>query len=181
MIEVAVTGKSKKVSNAKIVRAAKFYADKLMYPQLHKNVHLEIIFTASDIDIGKNEYGYCKPYYDQDYRARLFDIGINPQLSERRILETLSHEMIHLRQFARNELYQYEHNKTPKERLYRWRQDILNVAKIWDWFLPWEIECYGMEFGLFKLFTLYEDAKNDPKKRAKIKKISVRKTHYKTA
>jgi len=179
MIEVAIKGRSEKVSKAKVIRAAKFYADKLMYPQLHNNIHVEILFSANE-DLDTDEHGYCQPYYDTEYKARLFDIGINSQFSERKTLETLSHEMIHVRQYARNELYQYE-NKDDKERYYRWRHDIVDVAKIWDWFLPWEIESYGMEFGLYKLFMLHEKAKADPEKRKIIDKISVRKIHYRIA
>ena len=57
-----------------------------------------------------------------------------------KILETLGHEMVHVKQYARREL----HPTTDA-----WMGKTYNPKKISYWDLPWEIEAHGREIGLF--------------------------------
>lgn len=105
-----------------------------------------------DIDIeiklkkfGKDaSYGYCMPIDDDAYdRPRSFELEINSGVKLRRLLETVAHEMVHVKQFARGELYQgIRVNK------HRWQGEWLE-DNIDYWDLPWEIEAHGREAGLF--------------------------------
>lgn len=177
MIDVSVKGHPKRVSKAIIKKAAEFFADKLMYPRLHNNISVEVEFSTAHLN--KDENGWCQVYYDESsQKARTFDIGIHPALTKRQTLETLAHEMIHLRQYAQNKLYEYEHKD--KDRFYRWNHDVIDVTKMWMWFLPWEIECNGMEHGLYQLFMKNQKAieEKNTKQLKIIRKISARKTYY---
>lgn len=72
-------------------------------------------------------------------------------------LETIGHELIHIKQYLNNELFDYKNG------------DVRYKGKVFkDWqkgeeyyFSPWEIEAYGHETGLYKCFKqkLKEEAK----------------------
>jgi hypothetical protein len=58
----------------------------------------------------------------------------------RKMLETLAHEMVHVKQFARRELHPANDE---------WYGKTYNPKKVDYWDLPWEIEAHGRETGLF--------------------------------
>ena len=102
-------------------------------------------FNINIKSFGKDDsWGYCIPSDCADqHRPREFDIEINSQAKLRRMLETVAHEMVHAKQFARGELY--ESLRTNK---HRWQGKWLSKEPgYWD--QPWEIEAHGRECGLF--------------------------------
>ena len=87
-----------------------------------------------------NSYGYALATDDaDDNRPREFDVDINKDTRLRRLLETVAHEMVHVKQFARGEL-----NEKPA-----WLGKTYNINKTEYWDLPWEIEAHGREVGMF--------------------------------
>ena len=80
--------------------------------------------------------GYCLET-DND---RTFEIELDKTQSMRNLLETLAHEMVHVKQYARREL-------NPKVDC--WMGKTYNPKKVSYWDLPWEIEAHGRETGLF--------------------------------
>ena len=139
-----------------------------MTPRLHETLTLDIVIGRKGLE--KDEWASCIPYYTEDnQRPKLFDIHIDPGFGEKKFLTTLAHEMVHMRQFAKAQLYEYERYK----KLHRWKTEFVNEEKIWYWFLPWEVECYGMEGGLYHLFQLSES--DNAKQRAAVDKVSARK------
>jgi hypothetical protein len=104
---------------------------------------LDIVVRMKDL---KNDsvYGYCLaldgPRPD---RPRDFELEIEKNMPLRKVLETICHEMVHVKQYARGELY--ESQRIAK---YRWQgKYISNNIDYWD--QPWEIEAHGREAGLF--------------------------------
>ena len=80
--------------------------------------------------------GYCLELDDN----RTFEIEADKKLRLRKLLETIAHEMVHVKQYARRELHPV-HNT--------WCGKTINPKKISYWDLPWEIEAHGREAGLF--------------------------------
>jgi len=116
-----------------------FCINKLM-PRM-KNLEINITLK----DFGKDDScGYCLATDDADpYRPREFDIEINKNLKLRRLLETIAHELVHVKQFARSELYE-----STVQGKHRWQGKWIN--KDLDYYdQPWEIEAHGREAGLF--------------------------------
>jgi hypothetical protein len=116
------------------------FCAKMLMPRvsnLEVNLHL-YKFKKDD------SYGYALATDDADAdRPREFNVEINTDTRLRRILETIAHEMVHVKQFARGELYQS--SKTAK---HRWQGIWMRSEKEY-WDLPWEIEAHGRECGLF--------------------------------
>ena len=104
---------------------------------LEINVHIKD-FKEDD------SYGYAIATNEAcDVRPREFDVDINKHTRLRRLLETVAHEMVHVKQFARGELYQS--SMTAK---HRWQGKWQRGEKHY-YDLPWEIEAHGREIGLF--------------------------------
>jgi len=99
-------------------------------------------------DLSKTDaYGYCHADPEGDAerldRPRDFEIEVHCKLPLRKVLETVCHEMVHVKQYARGELY--EGSRIPK---HRWQGKWLDKdPDYWD--QPWEIEAAGREAGLF--------------------------------
>lgn len=126
----------------RVESVTKFCAKKLM-PRM-KNLEITVHLK----DLKKDDvYGYCTADPEGDAtrgdRPRVFEIEIHNKLRLRKILETLCHEMVHAKQYARGELY--EGSRVNK---HRWHGKWLDKdPDYWD--QPWEIEAHGRECGLF--------------------------------
>jgi len=57
---------------------------------------------------------------------------------------TLSHELVHMKQFAKGELYDY----TYRPEITRWKRRKINVEKTDYQDLPWEKEAYKLQRNL---------------------------------
>lgn len=127
-----------------IVRATQFFAENLM-PRLHSKCSVLIDFTVNH----KSDLGDCT-WTDDPARPREFEIHLNPRIGAIRLLETLAHECVHMKQFASGELRDLLGSSEVawKRKLYPGYYtnpgDYLN--------LPWEIEAYGKEKGLAVLY-----------------------------
>lgn len=96
-------------------------------------------------DFGKDDsLGYAIPCDDADSsRPREFDVEIHSKQRLRTFLMTIAHEMVHVKQFARGELYE-----STQQNKHRWQGEWLQrYPDYWD--QPWEIEAHGREVGLF--------------------------------
>ena len=84
----------------------------------------------------KGAMGYCLELDDN----RTFEIEADKKLRLRKLLETIAHEMVHVKQYARRELHPVHET---------WCGKTYNPKKVSYWDLPWEIEAHGREVGLF--------------------------------
>jgi hypothetical protein len=123
-------------------KATQYFAQELMVPKVLENLRLQIRFDAS-----LEEYGYASFQHQGKLKKDwLYLVEINPSIGARDILDTLAHEMVHVKQYVYGET---------NESLTRWRGEL--VADDVDYFLhPWEIEAYGLSRGLFTKFVIQE-------------------------
>ena len=137
-MQVHIKGGSKR--QKELVRSMVKFCQKKLMPKMY-NVEVNINLR----NFGKDDsLGYAIPSdYADLHRPREFDVDINKQQKLRRLLETVAHEMVHVKQFARGELYE-----SVRRNKHRWQGKWLNTdPKYWD--QPWEIEAHGREVGLF--------------------------------
>jgi len=125
----------------------KFCHKKLM-PRM-KDLEIDVIFVK---DKSKNaDYGCCHavdgPRVD---RPRLFELEINSSKKLRLMLETIAHEMVHVKQHAQSTLYY-----SPKRKQWRWDGNWYKKEPNY-WEQPWEIEAIGRTTGLFVLWCKEE-------------------------
>jgi hypothetical protein len=119
-----------------------FCIQKLM-PRMY---NLEITIKLKSLK-KQDAYGFCmadpEGSAERLDRPREFELEIERTLPMRKLLETVAHEMVHVKQYARGELYQG--SRIAK---HRWQGKwVSNNVNYWD--QPWEIEAHGREAGLF--------------------------------
>lgn len=124
-----------------IEAAAQFYGELLMGKNLIKNLHLRLVFTKTQ--------GNGTTWEDDISRPCEFTITIEKGMSKRETLITLAHEMVHVKQYATGELRDY----MSSSKLQRWRDEKRDWSQVEYWDLPWEIEAYGRERGLYVRFV----------------------------
>ena len=136
---VEITG-STKAKRELVESMTRFCATKLMTTRLASTLEINIELVN---DLAKKEgvYGDCI-WEDKAFRAKEFTIRADSKLSLRHIVETVAHEMEHVKQWARGEMQELvRQNKT------KFNGTLFGDTEYWD--RPWEIEAHGREKGLF--------------------------------
>ncbi len=127
-----------KVQNAVARSVAQHCIDKLM-PRM-RTLDISILFKK--IPPQENTIGTCLM---QD-NNRTFEIEIQKGLSFDEIVKTVCHEMVHVKQYARNEMT----DSTWKGKL-RWRNRFIKKNTSYSK-LPWEREAYRKQKTLSKSY-----------------------------
>ena len=148
-MRIDIQGTHKKV-HAKVLRSAlQWYARDLM-PQLTTKIHLELNVTENLIR--DEEMDAAVTWLQDPVKPRKFVMEIDAGLSLERTLEMLAHEMVHVKQFATGELVDSSSGKTVK-----WQGKRVSVRDDEGyWTLPWEIEAYGRQPGLYARFCRHK-------------------------
>jgi hypothetical protein len=139
---IRVTGGS--ASQKKYITSVVEFCQKKLMPRMN---NLEITVRLKDLT--KTDcYGFCTADPDGEAerldRPRAFDIELNcKKMPLRKLLVTLCHEMVHVKQYAQGELYE-----SARQCKMRWQGNWMK-DNIDYWDQPWEIEAAGREDGLF--------------------------------
>jgi len=127
IVSVKGGSKSQKLHTKKMVE----FCAKTMMPRM-KNLDITVNLCKPD-----GALGYCLELDNN----REFEIEIDRSQSLRKLLETVAHEMVHVKQYARRELNANIDGC--------WMGKTVDPKKTNYWDLPWEIEAHGRETGLF--------------------------------
>ena len=137
---ITVRGGNKKMKQD-AQRCAEFAAVKLMGPRLARNCDITIKLKQKNMG---DDYGTCI-WEDDNNRPREFTIEVYSNMRKRRIMETICHEMVHVKQFARGEMKDMMQGPSKT----RWKGKDVDRKDTHYYDLPWEIEAHGRELGLF--------------------------------
>jgi len=134
-----ITVKGGKQYQRKYVKSITEFCLKKLMPRMKD---IDIVIKLKDLK--GNAYGYCLaidgPRAD---RPREFELEVDSKVTLRKLLTTVAHELVHVKQYARGELYESE-----RQGKHRWQGTWLNKEPDY-WDQPWEIEAAGRETGLF--------------------------------
>ena len=136
---ISIKGGTK--SQKKYVRSMVKFCSKTLMPRMH-TLDITVKLTSP-----KGAMGYCLELDDN----RTFEIEVDRNMRLRRLLETVAHEMVHVKQYARRELHPVHDT---------WCGKTYNPKKVSYWDLPWEIEAHGREVGLFVRWAEQENLGN---------------------
>lgn len=136
--------KDQKINKKELIYCIKFYLSLLFKPQ-QKHIVDELSISVKFQEM--NEDGLCE-FLDDDEDPRMFLIHIQKGISRKRILKALAHEMVHLKQFALNELLKFDVDDAP---VYKGKTYRIDEMSYWDW--PWEIEANGREVGMYTRYV----------------------------
>jgi len=122
---------------------AEFVLNKLVSPRLNNLLEIRINFVEN-LHEKTDSYGETAYYEDSRVPPREFIIDLYSKLKLRSLLETLAHELVHVKQWATGEM-----RETRNPFFTRYRKVLVNSNKTDYWDQPWEIEAIGREEGLF--------------------------------
>jgi len=125
--------------------AAWWYAEKLMGKRLLRSLEITINLKKNLLD--KDGHEGTAIWEDDNIRPKEFTISLDSNCTIRNILITLAHEMVHVKQWAKGEMYEYA-----EQDMVRFNKTKFNMANIDYWDYPWEIEAFGRQLGLFVRF-----------------------------
>jgi len=136
-MRVKILGSSPtKITRAEIRQAVNFFADKLLTPRLSIKV-LTFIKIRKNLMKLDNVFAWCVPI-DDHARPREFEIELEASLGRIAMIRTLAHEMVHIKQWAKNELKEYVRKDA------HWHGSPVSPDTPYR-DLPWEVEAYAMQ------------------------------------
>lgn len=122
----------------KLTKAAGFFAEKLNLAD-DVFVHIKIKKKLKGI------YGYCEYLPETSYILKTFLVVLE---KGQQSVEILAHEMVHVAQYARGDLVDGNAHSI-------WRGEKFEATKVGSeqyYFSPWEVEAYGLSYGLTQLY-----------------------------
>lgn len=140
-MRIYVKGKNEYLSKKECKFLLEFLGKELL-GKLSNYVYVELQFK----DLEKGTWGFCSPT-DYDYKNhREFEILINRNLVKYNQIKTICHEMVHVKQFARKELRDFNYN------VFKWKGEKLTIDDNDYYSSPWEVEALSKEKPLYKLY-----------------------------
>ena len=140
-----INGSTKKVRKI-VEQAAWYYAEKLMGKRLMAGLEININLKK---DLLTEEGHEGTAIWDDDgYRPKEFTINLDTTVNFRNLLINLAHEMVHVKQWAKDEMYEYMNTMG----MVRFKGERIHLEETDYWDYPWEIEAYGRQLGLFIRF-----------------------------
>ena len=129
-------------------------------PKLADKIHVNFV-GIKNLKKDENISGDCGST-DRDYRGREFEIRLdqkffrkNADTTAEELVEVIMHELVHVKQCALGEHYSMFHKEYGKI-VWKWKGEVFHYETdhIDDdyWEQPWEIEAYGRQYGLMKMF-----------------------------
>lgn len=141
--EIAVRGSTFKTRKKVLIAAVWMLYDQLGN-RVAPNITLEIDLIESLIR-DEAVYGDCFSADSMRYnRPRYFQIRLDAGLKLPVLLETLAHEIVHLRQYAKDQLYEYRNGDSR----YAGKRYPKNSED-----LPWEDEAHALEQHIYHRYT----------------------------
>jgi len=131
-----------------LLHATQFYAKKILGTRLANLINVKVDVRKTTLD--NNTLGVCHMKVTGSKRQRQFKIVLNAKRDLHSQLQTLAHEMVHVRQKAKNQL-QYRWNRKDSRITIRWMDnDPVRPEDIPYNQRPWEIEARSLERGFYK-------------------------------
>lgn len=162
-MQIDITGTTSKKLKAQLTEAAEFFAAQLLKPRTTQNITLDIEIVKESDNLGAcvDEDGTKNP--------RWFTISLAKE-SLGEMIKTLGHEMVHVKQHAKNELRSAliiptaRGGKRPRggeiKLVNIWKGEVWKPKGKQDGYFdsPWEMEAYATEVGLFYKWQTRHDA-----------------------
>jgi len=140
MVNVKGSGKNKR---AMVYSVADYCIKKLM-PRLEDKLDIEITLIPR-LKEKEHTAGDCIWEDDTCIRPRSFSIRVDSTQGLQAMLETVCHELVHVKQYARGELKDLARSNV----CCKWKGKKINYDHQNYYDHPWEIEAHGRERGLF--------------------------------
>lgn len=147
-MRLRVRGHSKLLTPIETRKIMEFFAKELLGPRLARRITVNLEWKAYPREWGSVDWA------DRNHRPRVFAMAVHPKMTLYHTLQTLAHEMVHVKQFARGDMKDF----LTTARCSRWKKRIIDHHDTPYAKLPWEVEAYRMQKILYR--KLKEHLKN---------------------
>lgn len=144
-MNVTLVNVPNKFNACQVFFAMGFYGEKLMSLRMLSSLDIRVVYVPC-LELNYNIVGDCG-WEDDNIRPREFMIRLDANMGNRKMLISLAHEMVHVKQYAKGEMRDMIRNSATK-----WHRESVNTSDVDYWDLPWEIEAHGREVGLYERF-----------------------------
>jgi len=151
-MDLSARGKSTKLSRKEVIEAVGFFYS-LLVPSKRSRKLIRIVVYFKPMPWKMHGQTYTMRGHQQGRNPKSFCIQLNNRLSRHKQLQALAHELVHVKQFAQNELGVSDTRKG--QTFTKWKRSTVNETKRDYYELPWEIEAFGREVGLYKRYTKF--------------------------
>lgn len=141
-MRISIRGKNNKLTRNEIRYIISFISNILLGKRIDRHIRV----VVQNEEMKKYEWGYCGPTDYESKNHRSFKIILNSKASKKCQILTLIHEMVHLKQYARNELKDFN------SEICLWLNRQVKISKIEYLDLPWEKEAHSSEKILYSLY-----------------------------
>ena len=144
MSQISIRGVKDPAKRALIRKATTWMLDELV----GKRIWLEVNVQFLDLWTSTRSYGDCE-WVGDEFPSREFNVRVDQiQVPLLKQLNTLAHELIHVKQYAKGELYEYVRNNHTRFRNEIHENGHLNESTK----SPWEQEAYKNQKKLTRRF-----------------------------
>jgi hypothetical protein len=153
-MKVILRNENEKISREELKFAAMFMYQLLVSEYIHSQTTL--IIESKKIRRTKMiMHGLTEVLSHEAHKRnpKKFKITLNTNLSKRNQLQTLAHELVHCKQYYKNELG-FTYGEKGKE-ITLWKKTVVDHRNIHYFDLPWEIEANGREYGLWRRYRTF--------------------------
>jgi hypothetical protein len=133
------SNRQKELAKSMATFAAYNLMSKKLADKITVNLHIK-----QDLEKRQGASGLCI-WEDTNHRPKEFTISVDRGLKHRMFLETVAHEMVHVKQWAKGEMFDF----ISKTGVCRYHGKKIDTSKMNYYDYPWEIEALGREQGLF--------------------------------
>lgn len=152
-MNIEVFGSPTSISKDMAIKALRFYSERLMSSRLHSKLNIRLFFKLDLIKTDGLEASCV--WEDKNIRAREFMVLVDSGLIKSKLLMSLAHEAVHIRQYATGQLKHYM-RKTPD---IKWLDTFVDDTKVPYHELPWEVEAWDLEPVLYRDFLKHKRAR----------------------
>jgi len=140
---IKIHSTNNKLSNDEMRYCLKYFSHYLLGKRLSNNITIEVFNMGPD----KIYWGNCWIIdRDSNKLPRKFGINLYESKQKSKTIETIAHEMVHIKQFCRGDL------KFNRPDGAMWKGKVFSNTKVSDKALPWEKECLRFEKPLKKKY-----------------------------
>jgi len=101
------------------------------------------VYFEKDLFKNTDQHANCI-WEDNHYRPKEFTIQIDPDQRLNLLLNSLAHELVHVKQWAKGEIFELQRER----KVYKFNGQRFDTSKVDYWDTPWEIEAHGRAIGL---------------------------------
>ena len=153
-MEITLIDRPSKVDPVLIFESLVHYGEAMLSKRLLRNIEIRVVAVKGLVR--KDKIDADCVWEDINIRPREFTIRIDGDMSKKRTLLALAHEMVHVKQYVLGQLKDYLRDSS----VCSWLNERHSKTDGGYFTWPWEVEAHGMESELYLGFNKSQKEKS---------------------